>query len=291
MGYINRKIHQDLTKDFPFRIVRFHHIADDLPMLHRHDYLEVQLVENGKGTNVIGDKQYELKVGDIYVVNNNEYHHAFMEGEILVFHFNPVLVWADNAFDYEYLRPFYERIVCVNNKLDADLDISKKIADGMHEITEEYETKQDGYRLIIKAHLLRILALIFRYMKTTNHIEVTSAYIHRKDFARIKLAVDYINQNFIENLSLHELSKKVLLNESNFSALFKKVMKKTVTEYITILRVNKATNLLKEEDTSINGICYKSGFKSISQFNKVFKRIMEMSPREYMKTLDNKQYE
>ena len=285
MEFVNRKIHLDLNKEFPFQIVQFHHTDGTVPTLHCHECLEVQLVERGEGVNIIGDRQYTLQSGEVFIINNNEYHHAFTDGEILVFHFDPSLVWADNVFDYEYLMPFYERVTCFHNKLEAGGGICQRIADGMHEIVAEYEEKQEGYRLVVKAQLLRILSLIYRNMKKMSSLDTASAYMHKKDFGRIRIAVEYIEQNYTEDLSLRDLSSMVYLNETNFSTLFKKVMKKTVTEYITSLRINRAARLLKEGNTNITGICYKSGFQSVSQFNKTFKRRMRVTPRQYRNNL------
>jgi YesN/AraC family two-component response regulator len=82
-------------------------------------------------------------------------------------------------------------------------------------------------------------------------------------------------------LKLREAAAKAFMNLPYFSACFKKTMKMTVTNYITILRVNHAARLLKETTIPVTEVCFESGFKTIAYFDRVFKKLMGVSPREY----------
>ena len=278
-----KKFIRTLPKDFPFEITREKGLLNNKSMLHHHDFLELNLVCGGEGIYIIGDTTYKLKPGEVYIMNSNEHHHAFSDGslDLLVVVFDPVFIWNNNAFDYEYLKPFFERKIYFFNKLESENETSNEIGMVLREIEKEYWDKKEGYKLVIKALMLKILSLLYRYMKTCGQMDSGGIYKEKKEIGRLRGGIDYINNNYRSDLKLREAAAKAFMNLPYFSACFKKTMKMTVTNYITILRVNHAARLLKETTIPVTEVCFESGFKTIAYFDRVFKKLMGVSPREY----------
>ena len=92
-----------------------------------------------------------------------------------------------------------------------------------------------------------------------------------------------IIKNFKENISLNDVAKVANMNPSAFSRFFKRINRKTYSEYLNGVRVGYACKLLIEEKYSISEICFDSGFNNISNFNRQFKKTMNYSPSDYMK--------
>jgi len=77
------------------------------------------------------------------------------------------------------------------------------------------------------------------------------------------------------------VAKAVNVSAGYFSELFHKTTGMTFTEYVARVRVEKVKHLLANPQLQITTIAYDTGFKSLSQFNRVFKRVSGISPREY----------
>jgi AraC-like DNA-binding protein len=94
---------------------------------------------------------------------------------------------------------------------------------------------------------------------------------------------EFIIKNFKENISLNDVAKVANMNPSAFSRFFKRVNRKTYSEYLNGVRVGYACKLLIEEKYNISEICFDSGFNNVSNFNRQFKKTMNYSPSDYMK--------
>ena len=78
------------------------------------------------------------------------------------------------------------------------------------------------------------------------------------------------------------MAKEVNLNKEYLCRLFKKATKKTISDYINLVRISKASEFLKK-NISISEVAMMSGFSSLSYFNKVFKDYKHCSPGTYKK--------
>lgn len=122
-----------------------------------------------------------------------------------------------------------------------------------------------------------ILATILPDLKTKKTVP---------DNPRIKIAIDYIEQNFTQNISIDMLAKMCNMSSSRFFPAFKNTVGLTPIEYIQNHRINHAIALLLNNHTlSIENISDICGFESSSYFRRVFKKITGKSPREYRKSL------
>ncbi|EOR26989.1 two component AraC family transcriptional regulator, partial [Clostridium sartagoforme AAU1] len=103
------------------------------------------------------------------------------------------------------------------------------------------------------------------------------------DTKPIRVAKEYIKQNYMKQISLEEVSSFVGFNSSYFSHLFKKESGKNFLEYLSETRMNKAKEFLKESNLSISVICERVGYCDIKHFTKSFKKIAGIKPNEYRK--------
>ena len=96
-------------------------------------------------------------------------------------------------------------------------------------------------------------------------------------------AVNYINDNLSEKLSIKSISQNINVSKSALYNKFHEYFNCTISEYINALRVEKSKELLSETEYSIEDISQKCGFASASYFSKTFKRLTGMSPLKYKK--------
>lgn len=91
----------------------------------------------------------------------------------------------------------------------------------------------------------------------------------------------YIETNHTKKLYLDEIAKRANLSKYHFCKIFKILTDQTVIEYVNTVRIEKAKKLLKKSLFNITEICYKVGFCDISNFNRIFKKVVGISPSEY----------
>lgn len=99
----------------------------------------------------------------------------------------------------------------------------------------------------------------------------------------IKKAINYINLNFKNPISLNIIADDININPSHLSRQFKKETKTTITEYINKKRIDEAKFLIEQNNYSITEIALMVGFESYTYFGKVFKDVTSLTSREYLK--------
>ncbi len=123
--------------------------------------------------------------------------------------------------------------------------------------------------------------LIIRLMQTeARHLFMDNAHMHQ-DSSRLAFVVNFIKTNLHDPLSIEILSRKACMSQSHFFRCFKNELGISPVDYINIERIKLAKTLLRNPKKNINEACFESGFNNISYFNKVFKRFINLTPKQY----------
>lgn len=194
--------------------------------------------------------------------------------------FDPDLVWTGNRTDYLYLQAFFERSQLDSPFLKAGLPITQELTPILFDIDREWKEQKPGYQLLIKAHLLKLLAMIYRFYVEKEHFS-GSGTKHWKNYHSIVEAVDYINAHYSEPLTLGQMAGLVHMSEHYFSSMFSQVMEMPFSKYVLEKRLTQAGMLLKTTDASVTEIALMNGFGSISYFNKMFRKKYGLPPIMY----------
>jgi two-component system response regulator YesN len=100
-------------------------------------------------------------------------------------------------------------------------------------------------------------------------------------FVLFKAVEQYITDNLKEDINLKDTATKFNLSPYYFSRTFKKVFGYNFSDYLNLIRINKAKKLLKDDSLSIKEICYLVGYSDPNYFSKVFKKYEGVTPTEY----------
>lgn len=103
----------------------------------------------------------------------------------------------------------------------------------------------------------------------------------------ISKTLDYIADNYMQDIKVEELARYIHISETHFRRVFSTYMKMSPLEYINTVRIQAACEFLKTTDEPIADIAYKCGFTTNSTFNRNFKQIMGMPPVEWRKRPEN----
>jgi len=109
--------------------------------------------------------------------------------------------------------------------------------------------------------------------------------LSRAEPVEIWKARKFIEQHSDEELSLIKLAKAVNISPNYLSEKFKKVTGVNFVDYVARIRTEKARDLLEDVDLRISEIAFAVGFQSLSQFNRVFKKLLRKSPTQFRASL------
>ena len=97
----------------------------------------------------------------------------------------------------------------------------------------------------------------------------------------IRLAKQYINENYNKAISLESVSNHIGFNPAYFSSMFKKATGQNFMEYVIEIRILNARNLLVQTNQDVAEIAAKVGYTDLKYFSRIFKKMTNLTPSEY----------
>jgi AraC-like DNA-binding protein len=104
---------------------------------------------------------------------------------------------------------------------------------------------------------------------------------------RFRKIGEYIMMNYYEEIQLQDIAEVANMAVTTFCNFFKTHYRMTFIEYLNMIRVGHACKLLAKKENNIVEIAYQCGYQNLANFNRQFKKLKKMTPREFRNTLDN----
>ena len=95
--------------------------------------------------------------------------------------------------------------------------------------------------------------------------------------------VNYLFDNYNQDISLTQIAAHCGYSESHVRHLFKQYSHSTIREYLTLLRIKRAKNLLANTKMSVSDIAYEVGYNDSNYFTNTFKKETGLTPKAYRK--------
>jgi len=131
--------------------------------------------------------------------------------------------------------------------------------------------------------ILRLLALIAGHLSSlSNQVMVTQS---AGELPAVMQARAYIAEHQTEEISLSDVARAVNISDYYFCKIFRKVTGLTFVDYLARLRIERVKECLLDPHKRISEAAFQAGFQSLSQFNRVFRRVAGHAPREYREQL------
>jgi transcriptional regulator GlxA family with amidase domain len=118
-------------------------------------------------------------------------------------------------------------------------------------------------------------------MHTLSDSSFTNAESISYNSRRVESIMAYLNKNFDKNITLTEAAKIASMSEVAFSRFFKLRTGKTFVDTLNEIRLGHASRMLIDTTQSITEIAYKCGFNNMSNFNRIFKKKKDCTPKEF----------
>ena len=142
--------------------------------------------------------------------------------------------------------------------------------------------------LLVYSHILNLMTQIARNsnqeLKLTYH---TRSDKKREYIQQFESIMSWINQHYVEEITLESISKKFGFSRYHFSRLFSQYTNYTFSNYLTLQRLYAAENLLIHSEYSVTDIASKVGFCNSAVFSRAFKKKNLCTPTEFRAITSN----
>lgn len=234
---------------------------------HWHNSIEITYVVKGEKIQNYTNGKVTAKTGDLLLVNSGDVHDVYVKQP-----FEGIVLLIDRSF-MEQLCP-----QCIDHGFNLDLDnqAKEKIIDYLFELIQ-YQEKNNKIRSRIV--VLKIIELL-----VTKLLEKELFIQEKHDDETYELVtsiMEFLDYNYASKIALDDIAKLTNYNRTYLSTVFKKKVGITIFEYLRNVRMERALQELKQSDDLIVNIAYNTGFANIQVFNREFKKMYHMTPKQY----------
>lgn len=236
---------------------------------HFHDYYVIGFIESGQRHLSCKNKKYIIEAGDLILFNPGD-NHTCEQADGSKLDYRCINVQPDvmrkvalEITGKDYLPYFTEHVLFHNELVSSLRELHLMI---MHE-EKDFE-KEELFLLIIEQ-------LIVEY---SDAVHAASAQEPNKE---IKAVCDFLESNYMKNISLNDLSALTGLNKYYLVHSFTKQRGISPYSYLQTIRVSKAKKLLEQEVDPID-VALQTGFTDQSHFTNFFKKLIGLTPKQYM---------
>ncbi len=252
---------------------------------HWHEEIEVIIVLDGSCDYRINLDSFVINKGDILIIDSQSLHSLTyipsknMTWASFVFNINMLKSSNTDGALLKYIAPLLNHEHQLPIILKDNIDCYSKIFDVIEDIIYCYYEKDIAYELELKSLLFKFFSLLYKNNLIKKHQSKNNITFNTTN--KIKLVLNYINDNYSEDISINTLAELCDYSEYHFMRFFKKHIGLTCIQYINNLRLEKSSILLTSTNNAIMDISLEVGFDNLSYFNKLFKRKYNLTPKEF----------
>ncbi len=284
---MKQKTHEYLTRQYMLSsdYEVFHYFNTDLAgvSLHHHDFYECYLFLSGDVTYLIEGKSYQLKPGDIILINSRELHQAYINSKETAY--ERFVLWINPAFlrllstEATDLTQCFER-PGRKNVLRVDAEWQQSIRMLMNKLIFLENFQGTGEDLLYRAYITELMVYLSN-LTFNDHVRFD---VDVKKSSRIDRILEYINSHLEEDITIDALSEYSYLSKFHLSREFKKHTGTTLHRYILQKKLIAAKEFILK-DVPITQVYEQCGFGDYSNFFRAFKKEYGMTPRQFYEAM------
>ncbi len=259
----------------PGALIELDFITEKSTKIHYHENFELLFVISGTVNVTIEDDIFQMKSGDIIIINTN-HNHGYQGSEDLVLGrfvisyckvrellgMNHVLFWCNS----------------VNERNEAYDSLRRIIA----KIFNQSLNNEEHNKLYLSSLYYQMLyVLAENFTVSSNEINAESTYEKTDD--RMQEIFSYIRNNYQQNISLDDIAQHLYLSTTYVSKYIKQKCGINFIALLNSVRLSHAVEDILYSDESIMKISLANGFASVAAFNKIFKENYNKTPSEFRK--------
>ena len=286
MKFIDLRLPKDIDKSFTV----FKEVGPYFPCpWHYHPEYELVLVTKSTGRRMVGDNIGYFEEDDLVFMGSLLPHvwvndPKFIQGEAgyfaeaIVIHFTEDFL-GGNILDIPEMEDF-RKFLRLSKR---GIGIRGKAREEINTIMVKMPGMNGLRRLSSLLSIFDILSgsIEFDLLASPGFVET----MNHKESVRLKKIIEYVMQNFDENINLPMAASMMNMGVTTFCNFFKDNYRMTFVEFINSVRIGHACKLLFDKDQTIAEVAYECGYNSLANFNRQFKKYKRINPSEYKRLL------
>ena len=252
--------------------------------LHWHDEMELIYIKKGIGRITVDFREYKVTGPSLVLILPGQLHsidpfnEEAMEYENMIFSPNMLVSRQNDVTATDFLLPLITGKITVPTVFTPVYPYYEDIIAPIDACDEICKTKPQGYELYVKSQLFQFFFILDNRCRN-----LTTTGKNKKTLDKMKIVLKYIENNYMQKITIGDIAAAVGFSESHFMRYFKETMGTSFVEYLRDYRLTIASRLLTSSDSSILNIAAETGFENLSYFNRVFKEKYKMTPRQFRK--------
>lgn len=250
--------------------------------MHWHSYGEIILVGPGKTNKYkVGKNTYDLIPDDIVLIWPMEMH-AIEDADrekALVIQFSNAFM--NSLFDLQRIMHIYRNlhVICVEAHPELALQLKNIILKMKDIFFSEGQSREIRCCML----LMEFMLTLFEHRNELDPEINDEPYGYTEDaMRRLIVVTDYIKNNLTaDDLSQAAMAEMAGISRDYFSRIFKNATGMNYSKWLNMIRLEKAAELLADEEKTLTEVAMLSGFQSIPSFNRVFREEKGMTPGKY----------
>ena len=262
-------------------VMLYDNIENEPYPIHWHDAVEIIMPLKNEYQITIAGKEYALPENDLIIVPPGELHSMpAIPGRRLIFQ-------CDNSIlsEVTVLEPVTRVMaapVLINNAYNKDLH--KLAQRTMLEIQELYTSNSELSDVKIYLKVIELFMALSEYQLEQQKVVMDCDDIKIGEYnEKFGTVLKYIDNNYMYDITLDQLADVAGYSKYHFSRIFKQYNSMSYLQYINARRTKAAETLLLDPDIPITEVAMRSGFKSLTTFNRIFKDIKHCTPTDFKK--------
>ncbi|RAP77649.1 AraC family transcriptional regulator [Paenibacillus montanisoli] len=276
--------------DFPFHIHRYTIQKGEHIPSHTHDFVELVFVLEGSAIHEMTGHTYKLSAGDVFVLEPQVYHSytCSQEQEVTVYNVlfdasflqreMEVLQQMPSFVNFFYLVPFLRKSQSFVPFHPLQPSQKLQIQSHLQTIYDEYRQRREGYQLVIKTRWIECLVWLSRFHHE-NRKSMQSSAVSDKEW--MDSIIHFVETHYYQPLTLQQLSQLCGMSISSFTAKFKETTGLSLLDYKHMVQIRHAAQLLRTSNSKVLDIALEVGFNDVSFFNRMFRKHIGQTPKEY----------
>lgn len=254
---------------------------------HAHEFEELVVIVGGRGTHRIEGEEYEIGVGEVFVVLRSMSHcYPRTEGLSLI----------NILFDASRLRlpkadlgalPGYHALFEVEprlrqrerfkNRLKLPMADLGRFLQIVAEAERELTDRALGYHFMATAQFMRMVGFLSRaYAASSQPVA--------RPVTQISEVLGFLERHYAEPVTIDDLARVAGMSPTSLFRTFRNIMNRSPMDYLIRMRIDKAVHLLRRGGMRVTEVSEAVGFNDSNYFARQFRQVTGQSPREVART-------
>lgn len=264
----------------------------DMRCNHFHSEYEIYFLLRGKRRLFFGNRSYLMEAGTLALIDTNRIHMTCSVPDDAGSHYERIILYLrkekveeyDQAFPELEMASFFQQH---NGIFVLSAEAQEQTMEMFQTVMRELEGQQGKRRALIDLEIIRFFIQFWRVNRPVSYLIDEQRSREKGKYATVYAVSDYISVHFREPITLERLAEEFYVSKSYLSRSFKEVVGFGFREYVNILRIRQAQEMLEDPGLSISEISETVGFESVSYFGQVFQKHLAISPSQYRRDFLN----